>query len=79
MKHWNGLGSINWKVNLRNINGLFWVAGVLGATIVMASASEVKYQRLANEMSKVTIIEQPAHIKLAQCSLASPADQIAIR
>ncbi len=63
----------NRQFTLSNINGLFLVAGVLTATILMAGVSEAKYQRLANNMAKVTEFKVKKEMKVAYCPLSQTA------
>lgn len=71
-KFWQGLAKTDWKLNLRNVNGLALVAGVLCATIAMAGASEIEYQRQASAaLAEATKQEGAVEMKLAHCPLAA--------
>ncbi len=78
-KLWSGLGRLEWTVNRRDINGLVLVAGVLVATIAMAGASEVEFQRRADELSTLTSIARPDPVKLAHCPISPGASATMVR
>jgi len=67
------------QFSLSNVNGLFLVAGVLTATILMAGVSEARYQRLAEDMAKVTEIKVNKEFKLAHCPLGQYARNSVVR
>ncbi len=65
--------------SLSDVNGLFLVAGVLTATILMAGVSEARYQHLANEMAKVTEFKVDKEMKLASCPLGTYTSNSVVR
>ena len=65
--------------SLSNVNGLFLVAGVLSATILMAGVSDAKYQQLANEISNSTEFKVNKEMKLANCPLGSYISNSVVR
>ena len=67
------------QFSLSNVNGLVLVAAVLTATVLVAGVSEAKYQRLADEMSKVTEFKVDKEMKLASCPLGTYTPNSVVR
>ena len=65
--------------SLSDVNGLFLVAGVLSATILLAGVSEAKYQLIANETSKEIQFNLDKDMKLASCPLGSYTSNSVVR
>ena len=67
------------QFSLSNVNGLVLVAALLTTTVLVAGVSEAKYQRLANEMSKVTEFNVDKEMKLASCPLVTYTPNSVVR